>query len=118
MHTRTSRLTILGLALLCALCTVSSGLAQEQEQEHRFTTIDIRGANGTMAFGINSEGNIVGFYFNPNIHGFLLSEDGALTTIDVPGAFASFAQGINPQGDIVGLYFTATGGEHGFLLSK
>lgn len=44
----------------------------------RFTTIDVPAAFGigTQALGINSEGDIVGIYFDGsnNIHGFLLSK--------------------------------------------
>ena len=86
-----------------------------------FTTIDVPGASGTPANGINPGGDIVGFYENgPVFHGFLFSK-GAFTTIDVPGASVTFASGINPTGDIVGSYNNATGnvtGLHGFLRSK
>src|SRR6266700_3383296 len=89
--TRTRRFTTLGLALLFAICMVSSGFAHD----HGFTTIDVPGASITEAFGINPEGNVVGSYRNAaGLHGFLLSrrerdDDGdndAFTTIDVPGA--------------------------------
>ena len=45
------------LALLFAICMVSSGATNQPS----FTTIDVPGAiNGTEAFGINAEGDIVG----------------------------------------------------------
>jgi uncharacterized membrane protein len=111
--TRTRRFTTLGLALLFAICMVSSGFAHD----HGFTTIDVPGASFTEAFGIDPEGNIVGQYSNSTgLHGFLLS-DGAFTTIDVPGASFTKAFGIDPEGNIVGQYSNATG-LHGFLLSK
>src|SRR6266540_2701731 len=120
--TRTRRFTTLGLALLFAICMVSSGFAHD----HGFTTIDVPGASFTEAFGINPEGNVVGLYSNATgTHGFLLrrrerDDDGdndALTTIDVPGASFTEAFGINPEGNIVGVYSNATG-THGFLLRR
>jgi uncharacterized membrane protein len=97
-----------------------------------FTTIDAPAAllppppsnNGTAATGINSQGEIVGSYFDSTgAHGFLLS-NGTFTTIDAPGAKtpAGFEftnpSGINPRGDIVGSYFDSSGNVHGFLLSR
>src|SRR6266508_408447 len=111
--TRTRRFTTLGLALLFAICMVSSGFAHD----HGFTSIDVPGASFTEAFGINPEGNVVGSYLNAaGLHGFLLSK-GAFTTIDVPGASFTQAFGINPEGNVVGVYSNATG-THGFLLRR
>ena len=79
------------------------------------TTIDVPGASFTLPRGINSEGDIVGFYgVGATTHGFLLHE-GTFIDIDVPGALATRPRGINPQGDIVGQY-TAGGINHGFLI--
>src|SRR6266568_2249903 len=120
--TRTRRFTTLGLALLFAICMVSSGFAHD----HGFTTIDVPGASSTEAFGITPEGNVVGVYSNATgTHGFLLrrrerDDDGdndAFTTINVPGAFFTEAFGITPEGNVVGVYSNATG-THGFLLRR
>ena len=111
--TKISRFTILGLALLLGM--VSRGFAPQRG----FTPIDVPGASVTEAFGINPEGDIVGFYEAgppPFVgHGFLLSK-GVFTPINVPGASLTEANGINPQGVIVGAYDET--GVHGFLLSK
>jgi uncharacterized membrane protein len=83
-----------------------------------FTTIDAPGAvNGTIAWGINSHGDIVGIYSDAGGvgHGFLLSS-GVFTTIDVPGAGSTTARAISSRGDIVGGYDKAGVG-HGYLLS-
>jgi uncharacterized membrane protein len=120
LATKTSRFTIMGVALLFAIGMFSSVHAKTQS----FTTINVPGAIATEANGINVQGDIVGFYYSATgdilntvrFHGFLLSK-GVFTTIDVPGAGQTGARGINPQGDIVGSYENATGG-HGFLLSK
>jgi probable HAF family extracellular repeat protein len=77
---------------------------------------------GTFAQGINTSGQIVGYYNNwspspsPVFHGFLYS-GGAYTAFDVPDAGSggsTVAQGINASGQIVGFY-TNNSGTHGFL---
>jgi probable HAF family extracellular repeat protein len=83
-----------------------------------YETIDVAGATGTRAFGINPQGDIVGSYTEAGkTHGFLLS-NGSLTTIDYPGAATTEAWGINARGDIIGRYTRAgSPGVRGFLLS-
>jgi probable HAF family extracellular repeat protein len=83
------------------------------------TNLDVPGASVTAPRGINSQGNVVGLWYNNSngqsaiIQGFLW-KDGTYTTIDVPGGFGgTFASGINDQGEIVGGYYD--GKEHGFL---
>jgi uncharacterized membrane protein len=67
-----------------------------------FTNIDVPGALGTTARGINPEGDIVGFYLNDTgFHGFLFS-NGAFTTIDAPDSSFTAAFSIDPEGSIVG----------------
>jgi uncharacterized membrane protein len=137
---RRLRFTARSLFLLSGMCTVSYGLAKEhgctpiealstQATAHDdgqsgdspcFNTIDVPGASSTVPSGINSEGDIVGYYLNATgTHGFLLKK-GVFNTIDVPGASFTVASGINAQGDIVGSYANATSGasDHGFLLRK
>lgn len=93
-----------------------------------FTQIDVPGQPpSTFAFAINTNGVIVGAYFNPTGHCFVLNA-GVFTTIDVPsnvpgpffGGFGTRCRGINDQNQIVGAYNTPgpTGTvRHGFLLS-
>ena len=86
----------------------------------QFTSFDFPGAAATTAFGINSEGDVVGGYKDAQgkRHGFLL-RGGNFTSIDFPGAMATDARGINPDGDIVGSYTNSPGGPrniHGYLL--
>jgi probable HAF family extracellular repeat protein len=62
-----------------------------------FTSIDF--ANGTVANGINNNGQIVGYYsvgFGSEfrMHGFLY-DAGVFTPLDVPGAMHTQAFGIN-----------------------
>ena len=89
------------------------------DRTFHFTTIDIRGAVATQAFGINARGDIVGEYVDgtSRSHGYAI-RDGDTTTIDYPGAVFTHASAIGPGGDIVGFYRNA--GEpavnsHGFM---
>ncbi len=78
------------------------------------------GTHGTLAYGINATGQIVGYYEDDGTafgldHGFLYS-GGNYTTLDDPSANAgTFAQGINDSGQIVGYYTNTASGNHGFL---
>ena len=69
------------------------------EREFGFTTIAVEGALTTNAQGINSGGDIVGWYVDANsiFHGFLLRND-VFTTVDYPGAVFTDARGISPGG--------------------
>jgi len=88
-----------------------------------FTTIDVPGAVGTQAAGINHQGDIVGAYTDAagQQHGFLRSAS-QYRTIDVPDVRSTFARGINDAGDIVGSYIrqveTTSVPNHGFLLTR
>ncbi len=78
-----------------------------------YTTLDDPSAtHGTLAFGINDAGQIVGYYVDSTgngQHGFLLS-GGIYTTLDDPLATSgTYAFGINAAGQIVGAYLDASG---------
>ena len=86
--------------------------------DNRMTLIDYPGASSTQAWGINSRGDIVGYYTGAdnNNHGFLLN-GGQYTAVDYPGAAVTLAHGISPQGDVVGEFgATAASPHRGFLL--
>lgn len=86
-------------------------------KDGEFSQIDFPGATDTdtRPVGINSRGDIVGFYcvdtpapqcglvVNNRTHGFLLS-DGKFTTIDFPDALGTQAYKINARGQILGRY--------------
>jgi probable HAF family extracellular repeat protein len=67
------------------------------------TTLDFPGSIATGANGINSSGEVVGWFLDSaNLtHGFLLS-GGTYTQLDVPGYPETIAGGINDVGQIVG----------------
>ncbi|HEY3837525.1 MAG TPA: hypothetical protein VGL72_13175 [Bryobacteraceae bacterium] len=98
------------LILLCA------GAAAANDQ---FTLIDYPNASSTQAWGINSRGDIGGYYTGAdnNSHGFLLN-GGLFTGIDYPGSAITLVNGINSRGDIVGEFAaTASSPHRGFQLS-
>jgi probable HAF family extracellular repeat protein len=103
------------LAFSIALGTASNAFGQNPT----FTQIDYPGATSTQSWGINSRGDIVGYYVNADksTHGFLLS-GGHFTSIDFPGAAVTLVNGINSRGDIVGEFgVTLTSSHRGFQLS-
>lgn len=69
-------------------------------ESYTFTTIDVPGARGSDATGLNDAGQIVGsFWDDLSIHAFLRSSDVTITTFDVPGAYHStVANAINDVG--------------------
>jgi probable HAF family extracellular repeat protein len=86
--------------------------------DNRFTLIDYPNTGSTQAWGINSRGDIVGYYTGAdnNSHGFLMNGS-HFTPIDYPGAAVTLINGINPQGDLVGEFgVTTTSPHHGFRL--
>jgi probable HAF family extracellular repeat protein len=81
-----------------------------------FTTIDVPGAAGTVAYGINARGQIVGRFFDATERGRGFVTDGdTFTPIDGPGALDTGAHGINDRGQIIGQFIGATGYGHVFL---
>jgi uncharacterized membrane protein len=106
--------------LLCLLVLASLLHAQTDVKTINvtFTTIDVPGAGLTQVYGVNSAGDVVGFYStgynDPNDHGFLLS-GGNFTFLDYPGTDSTVATSITDSGLVVGYYGSFTGG--GFFYS-
>jgi probable HAF family extracellular repeat protein len=83
-----------------------------------FTTIDVPGANNTVAYGINDKGQIVGGYYGDTTGSGFLDKSGSFTPINFPGApNVTYAYGINDKGQIVGIYADSAG-DSGFLYSN
>jgi hypothetical protein len=88
-----------------------------------FATIDVPGAARTIAFDVNSAGDVAGLFSATCTanscsapHGFILrSGASAPEIIDVPGAAQTRVFGINDAGDVVGDYRIGTVSS-GFLL--
>ena len=98
---------------------------------YTFTTVDHRlgtvvlspwgrhNALGTVAYGINNAGAIVGIFEDGKgtRHGFLYLGNTYITLDDPLGTAGTLANGINDAGQIVGTYFDRSGRKHGFLFS-
>lgn len=85
---------------ICLLMLFMTGVALSQRVQFNFRSfdVDLPGATGTAALGINPEGDIVGRYFvGAATHSFLLS-DGTATNVDPPFGIPGTSQawGINP----------------------
>jgi len=83
-----------------------------RDRNGRFKLLTFPGADGTLAFGINDLGQVVGQYFGfgfgsglNRYHGFLW-KDGNFTTLDAPDPehMATSLLGINNAGQIIGAY--------------
>lgn len=86
---------------------------------YTYTTLDDPlgvGPYGTVFYGINDIGQVVGDYWDGSVgHGFLYSA-GTYTTLSDPLGTATFAFGINNLGQVVGKYFNGSGA-HIFIYS-
>lgn len=92
-------------------------------QNGNFAQIDVPFANqGTLARGINNNGDIVGFFLAPTTglaRGFLLHA-GTFTQFTFPGSVSTEAHGINVHSIIVGTYKfgDVMGVDHGFMVKN
>ncbi len=113
MVTRKLGTFVLGLLVVCVCSLAQAALPSE----YVFTSINVPGAQITMAEGINDFGHVVGTsridIFDPESSGFLLA-DGVFSPITIPGARSTVPQGINKHGSIVGIVFGPSG-QKGFL---
>jgi len=99
------------LCYLVALALLVGGVGQAKAQPGNvYTTLDPYGSTASWAYGINDSTQMVGIYWDPAQHGYLLS-GGHFTIIDAGAATIPF--GINASGQIVGGYDYG----HGFLFS-
>jgi hypothetical protein len=112
------------LAVCLILCAVVAARSQDNHlHKYKIITFQAPGAGtgqyeGTLGYGINAQGEINGYYTDPNlvIHGFLRNPEGGFTKVDGPGASAyTVAIGLNQQGATVGTVANAKNVQHGFL---
>jgi hypothetical protein len=110
--------------VLTAVILVMLSAAGAQPQ-YTYTFLTFSGANRPQVRGVNSSGQVVGFYFDnfSFTHGFLLKNGTACTpgtpdcvTIDAPGAIDTSLNGVNNSGVAVGFFdvFGSTH-DHGFI---
>ncbi len=108
----------IALALLGAACLAMPAIAQRQSRT--FKTFDYPGPSSYNApLGINSKGDIAGFYTDANglLHGYVFV-DGKFKKVDYPGALMTGYGGINDEKEVTGTYFDFLGFQHGFLLKN
>src|ERR1039458_1783940 len=93
------RISILLLILFTFFASAAWPQAQPQWR-HKIITYEVPGAGngagqGTQAFGINSSGEVAGFYTDANNmnHGFLRNPNGSFTKFDAPFAGTGAGQG-------------------------
>jgi len=105
---------MIATAEISSVAALSSGTSSGA-----FEPIEVPGAIGTRAFGINPRGDIVGSFTDAaGTHGYVL-RIGVFTQIDYPGAATTEAWGINARGDVIGRYTRAgVPGIRGFLLQS
>jgi hypothetical protein len=91
-----------------------------QKVKDQIITFDA-GPNGTIPTGINPEGAITGWFYDPGgvLHGFVRAADGTVTAFDAgpagPAGTGTAPIGINPAKVTTGAYLDAVGGFHGFV---
>lgn len=77
-----------------------------------YTQFDVPGATNVFVSGINTAGQVSGFWLDNgagggSYHGFVRQADGRITTFDV-GTGGTFAGGINSSGQVAGAFFVST----------
>jgi uncharacterized membrane protein len=95
---------------LVSIVTLIFSTLISQASTYTFTSIDVPGANSTIAQSISNTGNIVGHYFfgssdsagNVASNVFVLN-GGTFSTFAYPGAYNSYGFGINNSQQVVGV---------------
>jgi hypothetical protein len=82
---------------------------------NNYTTLDVPGATGTLAEGINNGDEIVVNWSSKGLLQSSLYRGKTYKTINVPGATQSGAAGINTAGDVVYQWLDSNGLGHGAL---
>ncbi len=82
-----------------------------------FTTFDPPGSTGTNPLGINSSGEITGWFQDATgVHGFVRDATGTITTFDVmTGLLGTTATCIDDGGVVAGYYRDKQSKDHGFI---
>jgi hypothetical protein len=78
-------------------------------------------AEGTIVYGMNTAGTVVGEYIDSgdNGHAYSRTKAGVVTVLDIPGSTESDALGINAAGVITGAYAdSSSAAAQGFVMAK
>lgn len=93
-----------------------SGWRAWAEVNGKFTFLNL--GTESVAFGVNDNGMIVGWWFNGSADVGFVWSNGRYISLSYPGAFSTVATGINSSGVVVGYYSPTLGSEnHGFVTS-
>jgi probable HAF family extracellular repeat protein len=82
--------------------------------EFKSTYVEFPGASFTAVTGMNSQGELVGYYFKDGRAHAFLRDGSELRALDIPGDLGSAAWNINDAGMIVGYFYDSSGQLHGF----
>lgn len=110
--------------IILALLVISS-IPTSLFAQFSYAPVNVPGAVGTEARGINNNGEIVGFYLTTSCvdsyaaptcptKGFKYV-NGSYVKLMVPGAVSTAIMGVNDYGDLVGFYKASNGSTHGFI---
>lgn len=121
------------IGLYLVISWLALGVSAGQAATYTYVSLDNPKAynglgGGTYATGINSNGQVAGYYLDAagNTHGFVYTA-GTWTTLDNPNASdcldsivstattTTLATGINDSGQVVGNYSNCATGSHGFI---
>jgi len=78
-----------------------------------WTTLDMPGAHSTLAFSIDGNNIVGGYYDASNYYGFFYNGS-SWTALAMPSASDTLAYSIDGS-NIAGMYYDASGGRHGFV---
>jgi probable HAF family extracellular repeat protein len=93
---------------------------QAHGERHKIKRLNPPGAAYTSAFGLNNNGEVVGFFTDASgtANGFSY-RDGQYTTITFPGSMGlTEANGVNDSNTVVGIFVGADGMFHSYLLTS
>ncbi len=93
---------------------VANNFLKAQTASFNFAQLDVPNSASTEADGINTRGDIIGFFVDASgkQHGFL-DQHGTFTQLDFPKAASTKTVGINNENEIVGAFTDASGVQHG-----
>ena len=104
------------LGRICGEYTDSKGASHGFfKQDSHISTIDVPGADDTLALGINDQDEVVGVYYVGAVFDGFIMRAGNFVTVDVPGAASTWIYDINNHGDLCGFYIDTSGIGHGFI---
>ena len=105
--------------IAAAIAALLLGSASAYATQYSVTNLGSFGYGGSVAQGINSTGEVVGYSTNSagNINAFLYS-NGTMQNLGTFGGTTSLGRGINSTGEVVGHATNSAGNTNAFLYSN